>query len=76
VSSPARAARAGMSLDSYLRAELIALAERLHHAELMDERPTNAEWVEQVRERVERMGAHLSREDIIRLRDEARAALG
>jgi plasmid stability protein len=55
----ARAARSGRSLQEYLRAQLIELADK----------PDMATWLARARERVEREGTHLSREQILRDRD-------
>lgn len=55
----ARAAGSGRSLQEYLRAELIALAER----------PTVDEWIRRVRERKERTETYLSIEEILEARD-------
>lgn len=55
----ARAAGSGRSLQEYLRAELIALAER----------PTIDEWIRRVRERKERTETYLSIEAILEARD-------
>lgn len=51
----ARAARSGRSLQEYLRAQLIGLAER----------EDMAAWVARVRDRVEREGTHVSAETIV-----------
>jgi plasmid stability protein len=55
----ARAARSGRSLQEYLRAQLIELAQREDMETLMA----------RIRERVEREGTHLSREKILEYRD-------
>lgn len=57
-----RAARSGRSLQEYLRAQLIELADR----------PDMATWLAQVREHVREYGTHLSTEEILRYRDEGR----
>ncbi len=58
----ARAARSGRSLQEYLRAQLIEMADR----------PDMQTWVAQVREHVQQYGTHLSTEEILRYRDEGR----
>ena len=58
----ARAALAGQSLQEYLRAKLVALAERPDPASLMAE----------FRERKRAMGTKLSAEQILRHRDSGR----
>lgn len=72
----ARAARSGRSLQAYLRAELIKLAERPDPEDLMArvrEKPQdNRALMAAVRERVRREGARVSAEDILRWRDEGR----
>lgn len=55
----ARAAREGRSLQEYLRKQLMEMADR----------PDMATWLARVRERVEREGTHLSREQILEYRD-------
>ena len=55
----ARAARSGRSLQEYLRAELIRIAER----------PDPGEWVARVRERKLRTGVGISRNEILEHRD-------
>ena len=55
----ARAARSGRSLQEYLRAEIVRLASR----------PDPEEWVERVRERVQKSGNRLSAEKILEYRD-------
>lgn len=59
----ARAARAGHSLQEYLRRELVALAER----------PNNAELVARIEERKRQTGTRLSVEEILALKDADRA---
>jgi len=58
----ARAARTGRSLQEYLRAELIALADR----------PGPAEWVARVRERKHQTGSCISAAAILGHRDAER----
>jgi len=58
----ARAARSGRSLQEYLRAQLIEMAEK----------PDMRTWVTQVREHVQEYGTHLTTEEILRYRDEGR----
>jgi antitoxin FitA len=55
----ARAAGSGRSLQEYLRAELIALADR----------PSMEEWIRRVRERKDRTETYLSVEEILEARD-------
>lgn len=55
----ARAARSHRSLQEYLRAELMALAER----------PDPEELMAKIRERVHRTGTRLDADTILRLRD-------
>lgn len=58
----ARAARSGRSLQEYLRAQLIELAEREDMETLMA----------RIRERVEQSGTRFTAEEILRYRDEGR----
>ncbi len=55
----ARAARAGMSLQEYVRAELVRLAEQ----------PDPAEFWDRVRHRVRATGSRLSAEEILAAKD-------
>jgi plasmid stability protein len=55
----ARAARSGRSLQEYLRAQLIELAQH----------PDNAELMERVRERKERTGTRIPASKILAYRD-------
>lgn len=59
----ARAARAGMSLQEYVRAELVKLAEQ----------PDPAEFWDRVRHRVRATGSRLRAEEILAARDADRA---
>jgi hypothetical protein len=59
----ARAARAGMSLQEYVRAELVRLAEQ----------PDPAEFWDRVRHRVRATGSRLSAEEILAAKDADRA---
>ncbi|MGE0228749.1 MAG: hypothetical protein AB7I38_00530 [Dehalococcoidia bacterium] len=58
----ARAARSGRSLQEYLRAELIEMAEK----------PDMRTWVARVREHVQEYSTHLTTDEILRYRDEGR----
>jgi len=58
----ARAARAGQSLQEYMRAELIRLASK----------PTVDEWLNRVRARVAASGNRISAKEILAARDSGR----
>lgn len=60
----ARAARAGQSMQEFLRLELARLAAR----------PTVDAWLEQVRERKRARATRVKRSDILRARDADRRA--
>ncbi len=55
----ARAARSGRSMQEYLRAELMALADR----------PDQAELIARIRERVKREGTVVGGDEIVAARD-------
>ena len=66
----AQAALRGLSLQKYLRRELVRIASEPKPAPASQ--TSTDEWLREVRERVETTGTHISRDDILDAIDEGR----